>query len=74
MAKAPLEDPILAWCAAHQQEIQSYAGQYIAISAEKGIVAHGTDFAKVHEMGIRKDSRAVFELVPDTGIMILCLR
>lgn len=73
MAKPPATDPVLAWCAAHQQEIQAHAGQYVAISAQKGIVAHGMDFSEVYDKGIRKDPHAIFELVPDTGIMILCL-
>lgn len=66
-------DPLVRWCAEHQEEIQEFAGQYVAISARRGILAHGMDFARVYEEGRKKDPLAIFHLVPDAGVMVLWL-
>ena len=72
--KRVASNAVARWCAGHQKELQAYAGQYVAISSKRGIVAHGADFSRVHEEGIRQDPEAVFLLVPDAEVMVLWLR
>ena len=67
-------DALIQWCADHQAEIQAYAGQYVAISPQQGILAHGVDFRRVYDEAVRKDPAAVFQLVPDAGLLVLWLR
>ena len=69
-----MTDPLIQWCVQHQSEIQAYAGQYVAISPRQGILAHGIDFRRVYDEAVRKDPDAVFQLVPDAGLLVLCLR
>lgn len=71
MKKRCLPDPVSRWWADHLGEIDSYAGQYVAISGRHGIVAHGTDFSKVHEKAVQKDPDAVFRFVPTAGVLVV---
>ena len=67
-------DPLAVWCTAHPEELQAFAGQYVALSPKGGILAHGTDFFKVHQEASRKEPEAVYQLVPDAEVMVLWLR
>lgn len=58
--EAPLsEDPELDWIEEHPEELEPYLNQYVAIIADRGVVAHSPDYEglveEVDRLGLREE-------------------